>query len=348
MEHEDRARRRSTAIAWSTGCLAVLALVVAAKLASEIIAPTVLAGLFALTLSPVVRTFERRRIPSSIASAVVVLTAVAGIFVVAYSLAPSFEDWRWKAPSIIRSLERNFRSIEKTISDQVEKATGGEVEGLQGEKAPTEAMIESGQALIADTMLAAPQMILSLLYVGFLCFFLLAERLAVRRAALSFSVSGHMRLRIARALRDIRQNVSSYLLIISAVNAALGFAAFMVFWATGLPSPLLWGAIVAVLNFMPYIGPMIANVIVLAVGLATFPNFGQAILPVVLLAALNMIEGQLVTPMIVGRGSRLSPLAVFLALAFGAWLWGAVGALVATPVLIVAATVWRHLVPSTR
>lgn len=348
MEHDARARRRLTTIAWSTGCLALLALIAAAKLAAEIVAPTVLAGLFALTLSPLVRALERRRVPSGIASAAVVIAAVVGVFFAAYALAPSFEDWRWKAPSIIRSLERNYRSIEKTINDQVEKATGGQVEGLNGDKAPADAMIESGQALIADTMLAAPQMIVWLLYVGFLCYFSLSERVAVRRAVLSLSVSGHLRLRVARALRDIRQNVSSYLLIISAVNAGLGFAAFLVFWATGLPSPLLWGAIVAVLNFMPYIGPMIANVIVLTIGLATFPHFGQAILPVVLLAALNVIEGQLVTPMVVGRGSRLSPLAVFLALAFGAWLWGAVGALVATPVLIVVATIWRQLVPTAR
>jgi predicted PurR-regulated permease PerM len=182
-----------------------------------------------------------------------------------------------------------------------------------------------------------------MLSVGFLSYFQLSERAPVRRAFLSMSVSGHMRLNIARAIRDVRKNVSAYLLIISSVNAGLGAAAFLVFWATGLPSPLLWGAVVGVLNFMPYIGPMIANVVVLIIGLATFQYFGQVVVPVMLLATLNLIEGQLVTPMMVGRGSRLSPLAVFLALAFGAWLWGAVGALVATPVLIVVATVWRQL-----
>lgn len=343
MEPDDRARPQLNVLVWSIGCLTVLALVAAAKLAADIVAPTVLAGMFALTLAPVTRALERLRFPSSVASALVVSTVIAAAAIAAYALAPSVEDWRWKGPKIIRSLERNFRSIEQKISDSVEKATGSQIGSQSGDTAPTDAMIESGQKLIADTILSAPQVLIWLLYVGFLSYFLLAERVQVRRVFLSLTFSGHMRLRIARAIRDVRKNVSAYLLIISAVNAGLGLAAFLVFWATGLPSPLLWGAVVGVLNFMPYIGPLIANAIVLIIGLATFQYFGQVILPVILLATLNMIEGQLITPMMVGRGSRLSPLAVFLALAFGAWLWGAVGALVATPILIVTATIWRQL-----
>jgi predicted PurR-regulated permease PerM len=343
MEAKDYTRRRMNVLVWSIVCLTVLAFIAAAKLASDIVAPTVLAGMFALTLAPVTRALERMRIPSSAAAALVVSAAISVIAISAYALAPTVEDWRWKGPMIIRSLERNFRSIEQKISDSVERATGSQVGGQNGDVAPADAMIESGQKLIADTILSAPQVLVWMLYVGFLSYFLLSERAHVRRAFLSMSVSGHMRLNIARAIRDVRKNVSAYLLIISSVNAGLGAAAFLVFWATGLPSPLLWGAVVGVLNFMPYIGPMIANVVVLIIGLATFQYFGQVILPVVLLATLNMIEGQLVTPMIVGRGSRLSPLAVFLALAFGAWLWGAIGALVATPVLIVATSVWRQM-----
>jgi len=343
MEPNGRDRLNLNVLTWFIGCLTVLAVIATAKLAADIVAPTILAGMFAITLSPLARALERFRIPSSISSAVIVSTAVAIIAVAAYALAPSVEDWRWKGPKIIRSLERSFRSIEQKITDSVEKATGGQTAALDGNAAPTDAVIESGQKLIADTVLSAPQVIVWLLYVGFLCYFLLAERTQVRRAFLSMTANGHLRLRIARAIRDVRKNVSAYLLIITGINAGLGFAAFLVFWATGLPSPVLWGAVVGVLNFMPYIGPMIANAIVLTIGLATFQHFGQAILPVILLATLNLLEGQLISPMMVGRGSRLSPLAVFLALAFGAWLWGAVGALVATPFLIVTMTIWRQL-----
>lgn len=335
-------------IAWATGSLALIAVVAAAKLAAEIVAPTVLAGLFALTLSPVVRVMERRRIPSSLAAGAVVVTMILAGGTAAYLLAPSAEDWRWKAPGVIRMLERQVRSIEREINDKVDRATAGRATTLSKQESPTEAVLESGQQLVADTVLATPQVLLMVLYIAFLCYFLLAERGLILRAAMGLAIDWRMRLQTARAVRDIRQNVSSYLLTLTAINAALGTAAAAVFWATGLPNPVLWGAMVMLLNFMPYIGPMISNLVVLSVGLVTFPHFGQAVLPVALLVMLNLLEGQLVTPMVVGRRSQLGPLSVFLALAFGAWLWGAIGALVATPLLIVGATVWRRLVPERR
>lgn len=332
-------------IAWASTTLALIAVVAAGKLAAEIVAPTILAGLFALTLSPVVRVMERRRIPSSLAAGAVVMTMIAAGSTAAYWLAPSAEDWRWKAPNVIRSLERQARSIEREITDKVDKATAGRATTLGQKESPTEAVLESGQKLVADTVLATPQVLLMVLYIAFLCYFLLAERGLILRAAIGLAIDWRMRLQVARAVRDIRQNVSSYLLTLAAINAGLGIAAAAMFWITDLPNPILWGTMVMLLNFMPYIGPMIANVVVLAVGLVTFPQFGQALLPVALLVTLNLLEGQLVTPMVVGRRSRLGPLSVFLALAFGAWLWGAIGALVATPLLIVGATVWRRMVP---
>ena len=332
-------------IAWACSTLALIAVVAAGKLAAEIVAPTILAGLSALTLSPVVRVMERRRIPSSLAAGAVVMTMIAAGGTAAYWLAPSAEDWRWKAPNVIRSLERQARSIEREITDKVDKATAGRATTLGQQESPTEAVLESGQKLVADTVLATPQVLLMVLYIAFLCYFLLAERGLILRAAMGLAIDWRMRLQVARAVRDIRQNVSSYLLTLAAINAGLGFAAAAMFWMTDLPNPMLWGTMVMLLNFMPYIGPMISNLVVLAVGLVTFPQFGQALLPVALLVTLNLLEGQLVTPMVVGRRSRLGPLSVFLALAFGAWLWGAIGALVATPLLIVGATVWRRMVP---
>ncbi len=390
------------AIAWSMICLAVLAIIAAAKLAAEFVAPTVLALLVAITLSPVVRSLERRKIPSAVASAIVVVSVLLAAITTIYILAPSAEDWRFRGPSVIRSLERKYRDLEQKISEGVEKATSGvsgsitggsgrvssgagglksgsvpitggsgpitggsapiaggsaTVTGDSGANAggsesakppesdgsPASAVIKSGQSLLVDKLLDAPKAIFSALYITFLCYFLLAERLVLRRRMLGFATDQKMRLRIARAVRDIRLNVSSYLLTLSTVNLALGVAAAAVFWMTGLPNPLLWGFMVGLLNFMPYVGPMIYCFVIFLVGLATFVRSEEAFLPVFLLIVLNLVEGQFVTPQILGRRFEMGPLAVFLALAFGAWLWGFFGALVATPLLIVGTTLWRSM-----
>jgi predicted PurR-regulated permease PerM len=127
------------------------------------------------------------------------------------------------------------------------------------------------------------------------------------------------------------------------INELHGLATGVAFWWLELPNAPLWGVMVGLLNFMPYIGPLIANVIIIAVGAATYASLTQAIKPVLALLTINIIEGQVVTPMIVGQRTRVGALPVFLALIFGAWLWGALGALVAAPMLIVASTFWRRM-----
>lgn len=136
----------------------------------------------------------------------------------------------------------------------------------------------------------------------------------------------------------MRTKVARYLLTISIINVMLGIATAVTFWALGMPNPVLWGVGMAILNFIPYLGPAIMNVIVFAVAFVHYPSFFVALLPVAALLMLNLIEGQIVTPMLIGSRIAVGALPVFLAVAFGAWLWGAVGALLATPALIVGQT----------
>lgn len=330
-------------IAWSVGVLAVIAVVTAAKLASAIVAPTVVAGLVALTLAPVVAGVERWGVPGPLAAGGVVGLGLFGIAGGGYLLAPSAEEWRLRAPSMIRSVERHLRSVEREIKEGVDGTGPASAAGQGGEESTTDAVMQSGQQLVTDLILAAPEVLATLFFIAFLCFFLLVERTALRRFALSLVSSWQTRVNLSRALREMRQTVGWYLLTISIINLGLGAASAAVFWLTGLPSPILWGTVVSVLNFMPYVGPLISNAIVFAVGLTTFYDTMQAIYPVLALAGLNLIEGQMVTPMALGWRVRVAPLWVFLALAVGAWLWGALGALVAAPLLFVAVTVGRRM-----
>ncbi len=322
-----------------TGALVVVAVVIAVAALHEarsFAVPTVLAGLLAIALTPLSRRLERLRIPSSVAAAVLVVGALAASGATLYALAPSAEAWNERAPQMIRDIERKARQINKEVAESVGGDAGAQ-SSPQSDKQDDAVgqLVESGQRLATDFALSAPVLVGGAIYGAFLTFFLLRERGSLARVLLSLGAKQRSRLALGRAMRDVQWNVSRYLLAITIINICLGVATAGAFWLLGVPSPALWGVAMTLLNFMPYVGPLIMNVVVFVVGLVSFPDPVMAVWPVVALLALNTVEGQLITPVLVGNQMRLSALSIFIAIAFGAWLWGAAGALIATPTLIV-------------
>ena len=139
--------------------------------------------------------------------------------------------------------------------------------------------------------------------------------------------------------------MSRYLISISIINIAEGFAVGVGLFLIGIPSAPLWGALAALTNFVPFIGPAVMVVILFAIGLTEFDTLGGSLLPVFVFLAINMAEGQFVTPMVIGRTMTLNPLVVLLALVFWIWLWGPLGGFIAIPALLVAYAVVRNVVP---
>ena len=114
-------------------------------------------------------------------------------------------------------------------------------------------------------------------------------------------------------------------------------------WAVGLPHPLLWGVLAATLNFIPYHVPILMIAAVFVIGLFSFPTVGQALVAPAAYLGITTIEGQFLTPTIVGHRLTLNPFLVFLSIAFWAWMWGPIGAFLATPLMISAVIAVRHL-----
>jgi predicted PurR-regulated permease PerM len=111
----------------------------------------------------------------------------------------------------------------------------------------------------------------------------------------------------------------------------------------GLPNPLLWGVLAAVLNYVPYIGPGIVTGTLAVVGLLTFPSTTDALIAPVAFLGIVTVEGQIITPTVLGRRLELNPFAVFLAIAFCTWLWGPIGAFIAVPILMSGTLMLAHL-----
>jgi predicted PurR-regulated permease PerM len=301
--------------------------------------PTVLALLAAIALEPIARHADRLHISRSLSSAVIVFAAIAAIVALIYYVLPTADEWNRRAPDVLRKLDGLMRNTISGLSDALQ---GPRFDNDGEEIDPIEQLATSSGSLLASMALTVPMFVSGALYAAILTYFMLRERALLARWVMMLGSSQRRRRALGRAIRDIQSNVSSYLLAITIINTALGLSATLMFWLFGLPNPFLWGLLTGVLNFMPYIGPAIMAVIIFGVGLVTFPSPQMAVLPLVSLLVLNTVEGQFVTPMLVGHQMRQSAMTIFMAITFGAWLWGPAGAILATPVLLVASAFTRR------
>ena len=172
-----------------------------------------------------------------------------------------------------------------------------------------------------------------MLFLGALVFYLI-YRQNLRNALVFFLNDREARLTTLRALNDIDENMTTYFGTFTLVNVSLGVVAAILTWATGLPNPLLWGVLACVLNYIPYIGPALVIGTLALVGLLTYPTVGEAAVAPLLYLGVVTLEGQFITPTLMGQRLELNPFAVFLSIAFFAWLWGPIGAFLAVPMLM--------------
>jgi predicted PurR-regulated permease PerM len=143
------------------------------------------------------------------------------------------------------------------------------------------------------------------------------------------------RITFLRITQASQFQISHYLLLITLINIGLGIITALGMWMIGMPTPLLWGVSASLLNYIPYLGPLINMILVSFVGLITFDHISTAMLPALLILGLNIIEGQVIQPLFVGRMFTINPVFVFISVAFWGWLWGVAGMFMAVPLLMI-------------
>ena len=144
---------------------------------------------------------------------------------------------------------------------------------------------------------------------------------------------------VARVIQNVVDATSAYVITIATINLCLGLAVAVALWLIGMPSPLMWGGIIALLNFVPYFGPMLAAALLALGGLMVFDDVWFALLPAALQIAFHLVEANVVTPMLLGRRLTMNPLLILVSLTFWGWVWGTPGALLGVPLLIILQTV---------
>ena len=167
----------------------------------------------------------------------------------------------------------------------------------------------------------------------------------LRRALIMTFADHDARLRTLRILNEIEDHLGGYLLTVTMINFGVGIATGIICAVTGMPNPAGLGALAATLNFFPIIGPVAMFVILVVVGIVSFPTLGAGLIAPLAFVGMAFLEGHFVTPTIIGRRLELNALAVFIALAFWTWLWGPMGGFLSSPLLIVALIIKEHLMP---
>ena len=324
--------------------LGAVALAIALALGKFILAPISLAIVIGLMFGPVADAMERRGLPTALSAGVVVIGFLALIAFAGTMFAAPISEWVARGPLLWQKLQQQLASFQEPlqalsgVQEQLKEAMGG------GASMTVE--VQDGGP-VQDVALLVPSLLADILLFLAGLYFFLATRNNIRLTVLSLCFSRQLRWRVAHIFRDVETKVSRFLLSAAAINLGVGVATFIAMWAIGMPSPLLWGGLAAVLNFIPYIGQAIMLAILFAVGLGTHSDIVGIVLPVALYAAINITADQLVFPHLVGKALTLNPFVIFVSIAFWMWLWGPMGGFVAVPSLLVLQSIIMHIFPST-
>jgi len=205
--------------------------------------------------------------------------------------------------------------------------------------APRAVTIETPNSLLDFLATSAPFALIQAFFAILVIFFFLSGWTRMRRRTITSRTSFTSAMTTARVIQEMVDATSAYLGTITLINLALGVVLSAALWAYGMPTPLMWGGIATLLNYIPYLGP-IAVALLLAVGaLMTYPDPWYAAVPPAIFIGIHLIEANLITPTIVGRRLTINPLLILVALSFWGWVWGTTGALLAVPLLIIFKTV---------
>jgi len=322
--------------------LFVLALAVIAFKMASVVVPVVLAWVVAMVLLPVVDGLERRGLSRALTSIVLVMLLIASIMVIVGVLTVPLTYWLRRGSELGALLKERLETVGNPLAffDQIGNALS-QVTGGRDESASAVNLSSSNIVTVILSVLT-PLVSETLIFLVSLVFNLIYHR-DIQRGMLLVFQNDSARQRAKDILKDIQVNTSIYFGTLTIVNICLGIAATVLTWLVGLPHPFLWGTLAAVLNFIPYVGAAIVIATLFVVGLLVFSALSHAVIAPLAYLGITALEGQCITPTLLGHRLTINPFLVFLSIACWSWMWGPVGAFLGVPILLCAMVAVRRL-----
>jgi predicted PurR-regulated permease PerM len=327
------------------GGLFALGVLAALYVASSIILPVVFALVLNLLLQPGVRLLGRLHLPRAVGALLTVLLVIGALVGLAAALSVPAANWAERLPEGVPRLEAHLQvmkgpiqALQKVIqqAEQVADAppSRGSIVSVRRDLGITGALF-AGTRSVLDGLFTT---------VLVLYFLLVAGNIFLRRIVEILPTFGNKRQAVDIS-QQIQEDISAYLVTITAMNAAVGVTTALAMYLCGLGDPLLWGTTAFLLNFIPILGPLFGICIFVLVGMLSFESLWWALLPPALYFGIHLIEGESLTPMLLARRFTLNPVLIILSLVFWFWMWGMLGAILAVPMLAILKIISDRLRP---
>ena len=345
--------------------IAFVALVFLLESAREVVLPVAIAIILTFLLAPLVRMLRHRGLNDAVGAAVVVFGLLLTLGLLASRLVAPASEWIARTPTTVQQLIDTYERLRKSIpfmappeitlrpavtakgrpAAELVPAPAAELVPAPAPPSPDpfkDKIAIEGIALTGSLIKQATWFTVSTVATIILLFFFLASERWLMARTVEAIPKRRVRVAVIGGFRAAQRDIARYLGTQAMINAGVGLATSLALMAIGFPSPILWGVIIAVLGFIPYLGPLVYVVLLLLAGTLTYTTFGEIIAPAVAYAIINVLESNFIAPWIVGRRLEMSPLFVFLAVMVCAWMWGVAGAFLAVPLLVIIRSAARR------
>ena len=317
-----------------------LALPFVLSIGSVVFLPLVSAIILTVVLSPLADRLAAWGVPNFLASllsliALIALLAIA-LSVVLLPAASLFDA----APTMVRQVGKHFSELKGSFAWIGE--INRQLAAIIGTPDAREVVL-AGPSVIEQLALATPTVLLELLLTLILTFFMIESRIRLRHRLLLDRQQVGASLKAARALREVQDRVADYILTVSVINAGVGVVVALGAWLLGLGAPVMWGGLAMLLNFVPYIGPLVMLSLLTLFGLGSAEAPLVGLIPAAAYLGLHTVESNVITPTVLGVRFTTNPVMILLALTYFGWIWGVVGALLSVPILLTLTALVEHL-----
>jgi predicted PurR-regulated permease PerM len=339
-EIDQRRDRLLAAVALFGGIGLALALPFALQAGAAFFLPLTAAIVVAIALVPFLEWMEARRVPSPLAALICLVTFLLVANTALVLIVVPATDWFRILPERIPQIQANlapvidfYSQLQKFVDETVQMLASGPVAAAQG------AAVDAPRSLLQFAATSAPSAIIQMFFALLVVYFFLAGWTSLRKRTISGRASFDDSIAIARVIQNVVDATSAYVLTIATINLSLGVSIALALYLIGMPSPMMWGGIVALLNFVPYFGPILAAILLGLAGLMVFNDVWLALTPAAVQIGFHLVEANAITPLVLGRRLTMNPLLILVSLSFWGWVWGTPGALLAVPLLIIIQTV---------
>lgn len=302
--------------------------------------PLVCAGVLSVVLAPLADQLNRAGIPNVLSSFIAVTALIALVVLSLLLILQPASVMLERTPAMVASANEQFSQVRSNFDwvNDINRL----LSRLAGRQ-PVREVVVATPSVLEQVAVATPSVVIEVILTLLMTFFMIESRGRVRKRLLHDRASLYRNRRAARVIRDVQDRVGSYILTVAIINAGMGIVVAVGAWLLGLEAPIMWGGLAALLNFLPYIGPVTMIAALSLFGIGTSETILAGLVPAAAYLALHAVESNLFTPSVLGVRFTLNPVLILLFISLFTWIWGVVGALLSVPILITLTALVEHV-----